>query len=61
MKNISSRIAGKCPHYESIRAPGGIEMGPVLTRELLPRCEYCLYWLGGNCQLFGAKGGHASS
>lgn len=50
------RIAGKCPHYESVRSARGIESGMLDTRDLTPRCDHCAYWAGGSCDLFLARG-----
>lgn len=53
---IHYRIASKCPYYESVRSARGLEMGLMESRDLSPRCDHCVFWLGGSCDLFLAKG-----
>lgn len=50
------RIAGRCPLYESIRTAKGLELGPMESRDLTPRCNHCSYWNGGSCDLMLARG-----
>ncbi len=56
MENDYSRIAGKCPQFESVRSARGIESGLLDTRDLSPRCDHCYYWAHGLCDLFQARG-----
>ncbi|MGI6588850.1 MAG: hypothetical protein ACOX2N_08815 [Peptococcia bacterium] len=49
------RIAGGCPHFDSVRSARGLELGNVPSRDLVPRCNHCSYWQGGKCDLFLAK------
>jgi len=55
MTEIYFRIAGGCPHFDSVRSARGIEDGNVPSRDLKPRCNHCAYWQGGQCDLFLAK------
>jgi len=50
------RMAGGCPHFDSVRSARGIESGIVPSRDMMPRCSHCAHWQGGLCDLFLAKG-----
>ncbi|MDK2824644.1 MAG: hypothetical protein PWQ67_2133 [Clostridia bacterium] len=52
------RIAYSCPKYESIlQAQGfGISLANMSSRPFGPRCDQCVHWNGGSCELFLAKG-----
>lgn len=49
------RIAGGCPHYDSVRSAWGLELGNVPSRDFVLRCNHCSFWRGGQCDLFLAK------
>ncbi|MFZ5945537.1 MAG: hypothetical protein ACOYVD_15650 [Bacillota bacterium] len=51
-------IAYSCPKYESIQqAQGfGISLANIASRPSGPRCEQCIHWNSGGCELFLAKG-----
>lgn len=50
------RTASRCPLFESIRSTRGVEMGVVHSRDIVPRCDHCCFWVGGSCELFLSKG-----
>jgi len=50
------RMAGGCPHFDSVRSAKGIESSIVPSRDMMPRCSHCAHWQGGLCDLFLAKG-----
>lgn len=46
------RMAGGCPHYDSVRTVKGLEAGNVPSRDNLRRCNHCVHWRSGGCDLF---------
>lgn len=51
-------IACSCPKYESVQwVQGyGLNLANVSSRPSGPRCENCVHWNLGGCELFLAKG-----
>lgn len=49
------KMASKCPHYESIRSSQSNIDYVSETRAVAPRCEHCVHWLEGSCDLFLAR------
>ncbi|HHZ16075.1 MAG TPA: hypothetical protein PLJ33_08135 [Peptococcaceae bacterium] len=49
------RMAGSCPYFDSVRSAKGLEGGNVPSRELSPRCNHCVHWQKGLCDLFLAR------
>ncbi|MFZ7101710.1 MAG: hypothetical protein ACOWWO_03500 [Peptococcaceae bacterium] len=51
------RIAYSCPKYESIQQAQGYGLSLAnLSKPTGPRCEHCIHWNSGSCELFLAKG-----
>jgi hypothetical protein len=50
------RMAGGCPHFDSVRSARGLEAGSVPSRDIMARCNHCAYWQAGQCDLFLARG-----
>lgn len=50
------KIASRCPRYESIRSAQGYGVSWLNTRDYKPRCDQCVFWYGGTCDLFLARG-----
>ena len=51
------KIANSCPKFESIQLANGF--GLSLANASMPggpRCDQCIHWQGGTCELFLAKG-----
>ncbi len=55
MERGFKKMAHKCPQFESIRSAQGIMGSAEGTRTVAPRCDHCVHWIGGSCDLFLAR------
>ena len=60
--SITRRIAGSFPKYEAIQEANGFGISLASSsRPHGPRCDQCVHWYGGSCEIFLAKGNKHNS
>lgn len=54
MQEELAYIADKCPEYEPITLAQGYGLSLLSNVEATvePRCDWCLNWFGGTCDIF---------
>ena len=51
------KIAGSCPKWETMQGANGYGVSLAnSSRPHGPRCDQCVHWFGGSCEIFLAKG-----
>ncbi|MDA8210999.1 MAG: hypothetical protein M0021_03870 [Clostridia bacterium] len=54
MTDVLTSVAEKCPDYEAITAAQGygISLLGNVEATVHPRCDWCINWHGGSCEIY---------